>query len=80
MKKAVTFLLLISSFSIYAQDTVKVSLQELRQKPLDQNLQLILAQKEIAHGSGVIKNKGNAFAKYYGFLYDDEYQQSFEHF
>lgn len=47
MKKAVTFLLLISSFSIYAQDTVKVSLQELRQKPLDQNLQLILAQKEI---------------------------------
>lgn len=47
MKKAVTFLLLLSGFSIYAQDTVRISLQDLHQKPRDQNLQLILAQKEI---------------------------------
>jgi outer membrane protein TolC len=47
MKKTLTVLLSIISISVFAQDTLRISVQELNQKSLDQNLQLQLAQKEI---------------------------------
>lgn len=47
MKKNITALLTVFSILISAQDTIRISAEEINQKSLDKNLQIQLAQKEI---------------------------------